>query len=43
MDRIRYGDVEYGYTKSYTSDYTYEDGGASVTSRREVKASRRKS
>ncbi|MGO4244701.1 hypothetical protein AB4028_12260, partial [Janibacter sp. RAF20_2_2] len=41
VDRIRYGDVEYGYTKSYTRDYVYEADGAGVTSRRELKGNRR--
>lgn len=41
VDRIRYGDVEYGYAKSYTDDYVYEaedDSGA--VSRRDVKSRR---
>ncbi|MGW3546349.1 polysaccharide biosynthesis tyrosine autokinase [Janibacter hoylei] len=42
VDRIRYGDVEYGYTKSYTSDYVYEVNGAGVTSRRDLKDNRRR-
>ena len=42
VDRIRYGDVEYGYTKSYTRDYVYEADGAGVTSRRELKGNRRR-
>lgn len=42
VDRIRYGDVEYGYTKSYTSDYVYEADGAGVTSRRDLKDNRRR-
>lgn len=43
VDRIRYGDVEYGYTKSYTNDYVYEAEGATTpATRREAKASRRK-
>lgn len=43
VDRIRYGDVEYGYTKSYTSDYVYEasDGAATgAVSRRDLKSRR---
>lgn len=41
VDRIRYGDVEYGYTKSYTDDYVYEaDDSAGSVSRRDVKAKR---
>ncbi|WP_162786729.1 polysaccharide biosynthesis tyrosine autokinase [Janibacter anophelis] len=42
VDRIRYGDVEYGYTKSYTNDYVYKADGAGATSRQDVKAMRRK-
>lgn len=42
VDRIRYGDVEYGYAKSYSDDYTYEatDSSAVVT-RRDLKTRRR--
>lgn len=42
VDRIRYGDVEYGYTKSYTRDHVYEADGAGVTSRRDLKDNRRR-
>ena len=42
VDRIRYGDVEYGYAKSYTEDYTYESADdAGTVSRRDIKARRR--
>lgn len=42
VDRIRYGDVEYGYAKSYTNDYTYEaSDGSGAVSRRDVKARRK--
>lgn len=43
VDRIRYGDVEYGYAKSYTDDYVYEatDGDAAgAVSRRDLKSRR---
>lgn len=43
VDRIRYGDAEYGYSTSYTNDYAYEGGDASTpATRREAKASRSK-
>lgn len=43
VDRIRYGDVQYGYSKSYTDEYTYEaDDGSGSVSRRDVKNRRRK-
>ena len=38
MDRLRYGDVTYGYSQ----DYTYEADSAGATTRRDVKAKRRK-
>lgn len=41
VDRIRYGDAEYGYSKAYTNDYVY-DAGASPATRREAKAGRRR-
>lgn len=42
VDRIRYGDVEYGYSKVYTDDYVYEaEGAENSVSRRDVKAKRR--
>ncbi|WP_435203108.1 polysaccharide biosynthesis tyrosine autokinase [Janibacter sp. GS2] len=38
VDRIRYGDVEYGYAKTYTDDYVYEaEASPAVMSRRDVK------
>lgn len=38
VDRIRYGDVEYGYAKSYTDDYAYEaSNGSGAVSRRDLK------
>lgn len=41
VDRIRYGDVEYGYTKSYSAD-AYEADGASAVSRRDLKSRKAK-
>ena len=41
VDRIRYGDVEYGYSKSYTDDYVYaSDDDTGAVSRRDVKSRR---
>lgn len=43
VDRIRYGDVEYGYSNSYTNDYAYETKdvvGVGAVSRRDIKARR---
>lgn len=37
VDRIRYGDVEYGYTKSYSAD-AYEADGSGAVSRRDLKS-----
>ena len=42
VDRVRYGDVEYGYVKSYSDEYVYESEDAEATSRRDVKAKRRR-
>ncbi|WP_338750969.1 polysaccharide biosynthesis tyrosine autokinase [Janibacter alittae] len=44
VDRIRYGDAEYGYSNAYTSDYAYEavDRSAAPATRREAKAVRGK-
>lgn len=43
VDRIRYGDVEYGYTKAYTDDYAYaSDDDTGAVSRRDVKGRRRR-
>ena len=42
VDRIRYGDVEYGYSTSYGRDYVYEADGAGITSRRALKGQRRR-
>jgi capsular exopolysaccharide synthesis family protein len=41
VDRIRYGDVEYGYTKSYSAD-AYEADGSSAVSRRDLKSRKAK-
>lgn len=42
VDRIRYGDVKYGYSKSYSDDYAYEaDNISGAVSRRDVRARRR--
>lgn len=41
VDRIRYGDVEYGYSKSYSAD-AYEADEAGALSRRDLKARRAK-
>ena len=38
VDRLRYGDVAYGYSNAYESEYT----AAETMSRREVKAARRR-
>ena len=42
VDRIRYGDVKYGYSTSYGRDYVYEADEAGITSRRELKGQRRR-
>ncbi len=42
VDRIRYGDVEYGYSTSYGRDYVYDADEAGITSRRELKGQRRR-
>lgn len=41
VDRIRYGDVEYGYTKSYSAD-AYEADGSGAVSRRDLKSRKAK-
>lgn len=41
VDRIRYGDVEYGYAKTYTEDYVPESGDpVEAVSRRDLKSRR---
>lgn len=41
VDRIRYGDVEYGYSKTYTADYVDEaNDAAGALSRRDLKGRR---
>ena len=41
VDRLRYGDVEYGYTKSYSAD-AYEADRSGALSRRELKSRKAK-